>query len=84
MSTPEFIHYDTREPYIGREVLVFELQDILDNFGTGEGSIRVHSAEVNVAVKYPEFYAFLMTANVGDSKSGMYGQGTYDCWERIS
>ena len=84
MSTPEFIHYDTREPYIGKEILVLELQDILENFGTGEGSIRVHSAEVNVAVKYPEFYAFLMTANVGDSKSGMYGQGTYDCWERIS
>ena len=75
MSTPEFIHYDTREPYIGREVLVFELQDILDSFGTGDGDVNV---------EYPEFYTFLTTANVGDSKSGMYGQGTYDCWERIS
>ena len=81
-----FVHYDTRTP-LGLEIPeeeVFDLQVILENFGTGEGSIRVHSAEVNVAVKYPEFYAFLMTANVGDSKSGMYGQGKYDCWERIS
>ncbi len=75
MSTPEFIHYDTREPHIGREILVFELHDILDNFGTGGGDVNV---------EYPEFYAFLTTANVGDSKSGMYGQGTYACWQRIS
>ncbi len=85
-----FIHYDTRTP-LGLEVIVssleeevFDLQVILENFGTGEENVRVHSAEANVAVKYPEFYAFLMTANVGDSKSGMYGQGTYDCWQRIS
>ena len=76
-----FIHYDTRTP-LGLEVIVssleeevFDLQVILENFGTGDG---------DVDVEYPEFYAFLMTANVGDSKSGMYGQGTYDCWQRIS
>jgi len=72
-----FIHYDTRTP-LGLEILeeeVFDLQVILENFGTGEGDLKV---------EYPEFYTFLMTANVGDSKSGMYGQGTYDCWKRIS
>ena len=75
-----FIHYDTRTP-LGLEVIVssleeevFDLQVILENFGTGDG---------DVDVEYPEFYTFLMTANVGDSKSNMYGQGTYDCWKRI-
>jgi hypothetical protein len=56
-------------------VVVFDLQDILENFGIGYGDLKV---------EYPEFYTFLTTANVGDSKSGMYGQGTYDCWKRIS
>ena len=76
-----FVHYDTRTPMYRTTSLgwdeqeVFDLQVILENFGTGDG---------DVDVEYPEFYAFLMTANVGDSKSGMYGQGTYDCWTRIS
>jgi|21_taG_2_1085346.scaffolds.fasta_scaffold138643_3 hypothetical protein len=69
-----FIHYDSRE--IDAEV--FDLQDILENFGIGDGDFRMYGE-----VEYPEFYTFLMTANVGDSKSNMYGQGTYDCWERI-
>jgi len=73
MSTPKFTHYDAREPHIGREV--FDRQDILHNFGIGDRDLEV---------EYPEFYEFLMTAKVEDCKSGMYGQGTYDCWQRIS
>jgi len=72
-----FVHYDTRTP-LGLEILeeeVFDLQVILENFGTGDGDLKVEDQE---------FYTVLMTANVGDSKLNMYGQGTYDCWKRIS
>ena len=53
---------------------VYDLQDILDNFGTGQG---------DVDVEFPDFYQFLMTAKVGESKCGMYGSGSQQYWTRI-
>ena len=62
-----FVHAKAKE--------VYYLQEILDNFGTGQG---------DVDVMFPEFYKFLMTAKVGESKCGMYGQGSQSCWQRQS
>jgi len=69
-----FLNYDERDPTDEDTYSIGELQDILDNFGTGNG---------DVDVEYPEFYAFLTTARVGESKSSMYAQGTYSRWLRI-
>ena len=78
----KFLTYTAREPWgfehgdsKDSDVLeVYDLQDILDNFGTGQG---------DVDVEFPEFYQFLTTAKVGESKCDMYGQGSHQYWTRI-
>tara|TARA_R110002020_G_scaffold313583_1_gene528835 strand:- start:7 stop:252 length:246 start_codon:yes stop_codon:yes gene_type:complete len=78
-----FLNYDERDPTDKDTYEIASLQDILDNFGEPSSCSTLEGYEGGTAVEYPEFYAFLTTAKVGESKSGMYAQGTYSRWLRI-